>query len=133
MSSRVRVCEAILRFGSAIRSTADGVIEALEYVNAVAMVSVPGILGIDAAVLDAATETAKEIEDISTRASAIVADVFSKTGRLLDDETLQTSLQEMEALVSRADGLQAGLKTTVDGIETQLFLAMPSDINTCVQ
>ena len=133
MSARIRVCEVILRIGSAIRRTADGVIEALEYVNAMAMASVPEKLGVDATLLDTATETAKEIEVISTRASTIVADVFSKTGRRLDNEALQSTIVEMTTLVTRADVLQAALKVTVDSLEAQLFLAMPSDINTCVQ
>jgi len=137
--SQIRVCEDILRLGSVIRSTADVVIEALEYVNAMAMVCVPGISCIDAGVLDSATETAKEIETISMRASAIVAEVFAETTRVIRGDApigaaacSAAHVCEMTALVDRADVLQAELKVVVNCIEAQLFLVVPCDINACV-
>ena len=108
--THIRGCEEVLRLGSEIRNVTDSIIEALEYVNAVSMVCVPcaTMPSIDAAMLDSATNTAKEIETIAMRASDIVSDVFSETGRVMHGgvltppTTLPAGVSEMSALVDRA-------------------------------
>lgn len=138
--THIRGCEEVLRLGSEIRNVTDSIIEALEYVNAVSMVCVPcaTMPSIDAAMLDSATNTAKEIETIAMRASDIVSDVFSETGRVMHGgvltppTTLPAGVSEMSALVDRAGVLQATLRTTVERIEQNLFLKTPLDIDACV-